>query len=139
MRNSNRYRKIEAVCGLITTLLGLVTLGYVLFGPLYSYASSNGEYGTENMIAAGIQSQGIVFLSLLFLATIGVGVGAVLHSRTQRKVWRVVLGFSAGIIVIGTLLGLASIGFFLFPCTFFAVITLMASSPKYHTRGVTAA
>jgi hypothetical protein len=119
MRNLQR---LEAACGLLAALFGLLGLAYALFGPTYSFANSSGQSGTANLVQVGIQPVTLIILGILVLGLIGVAAGAVVHSRTGGSGWRVVLWVSTVVLVILTFLSLLSIGVLLLPGTLFALL-----------------
>jgi hypothetical protein len=127
MRNLRRF---EAACGLVAALVGCLVLAFTLFGPTYSFQSCSGngstisscQTGTANLLQVGIQPITLVALGILLLGLIGVGVSAVVHSRTGAGGWRIVLWASTAVIVMLTLLTVWSIGLFLLPSTLFAVL-----------------
>jgi hypothetical protein len=116
-------QRLEAACGLLAALFGLLGLAYALFGPTYSFANSSGQSGTANLVQVGIQPVTLIILGILVLGLIGVAVGAVLHSRTGSSGWRVVLWVSNIVLLILTFLSLLSIGVLLLPGTLFALLT----------------
>jgi sulfite exporter TauE/SafE len=127
----SRIRWAEAVSGIIATLLAVSFIAYLLFGSVYTFANSDGINGTANILQAvqwaHIQPITIVAFSLFLLSIIGVGMGAVGHSRTQKRVWQKILFFSVSIMVIFTLLALLSIGPLIAPTTLIALLTLFLS------------
>ena len=115
-------QRLEAACGLLAALVGLLGLVYALFGPTYSFANSFGQSGTANLVQVGIQPITLIILGILVLGLIGVAAGAVVHSRTGGSGWRVVLWVSTIVLVILTFLSLLSIGVLLLPGTVFALL-----------------
>ncbi len=115
-------QRLEASCGLLAALLGLLGLAYALFGPTYSFANSSGQSGTANLVQVGIQPITLIILGILVFGLIGVAAGAVVHSRIGGSGWRVVLWVSTAVLVILTFLSLLSIGVLLLPGTLFALL-----------------
>jgi hypothetical protein len=129
----NKHRLAEAVSGLVATFLALAGFIYLLLGPTYSFAASTGASGTTSMLQVletHIQLGAIIALFILFLAIIGVGIGAVGHSSTQNKAWKIVLLCSVIVMITGTLLGILSIGPIIAPGSFFAILALYFSRAK---------
>ena len=124
-------QRLEAACGLLAALFGLLGLAYALFGPTYSFANSSGQSGTANLVQVGIQPVTLIILGILVLGFIGVAAGAVVHSRTGGSWWRVVLWVSTAVLVVLTFLSLLSIGVLLLPGTLFA---LLASALSFGAR-----
>jgi hypothetical protein len=130
----------EMLCGLAAALAGLLALGFVLFGPSYSYASggdtcdANGVctstpevHGTESLLQVGISSVTLVFLAILVACLIGVAVGAARHSRTGAGIWRALL-WASTILVLGFIfLAALSIGPLLIPAGLLALAAACVS------------
>ena len=124
-------QRLEAACGLLAALVGLLGLVYALFGPTYSFANSSGQSGTANLVQVGIQPVTLIILGILVLGFIGVVAGAVVHSRTGGGGWRAVLWVSTAVLAVLTFLSLLSIGVLLLPGTLFA---LLASALSFGAR-----
>ena len=110
-------RRVEAILGICAGALGILALAYLLFGPTYSFSSSNGQSGTASLLQVGISplTAGVFFIlvcSFLVAAT-----SACLHSRTGAWGWRVVLWLTLIPPGVLTILGLASVGLLIFPAT----------------------
>jgi hypothetical protein len=127
----SNLQRLEAACGLLAALFGLLGLAYALFGPTYSFANSSGQSGTANLVQVGIQPVTLIILGILVLGLAGVAAGAVVHSRTGGSGWWVVLWVSTIVLVILTFLSLLSIGVLLLPGTLFA---LLASALSFGAR-----
>jgi hypothetical protein len=134
------YQWAELLSGLAACLLGLLTLGIVLFAPLGSFASttcsSDGRctevQGTESLAQSGIQPSAWPFLALLVVCLIVVAVSAALHSRWRRSGWRVLLWIATALIFAFVILASPSIGLFLAPAWLLALgaACLSLSSPS---------
>src|SRR6266704_3944985 len=92
-------QRLEAACGLLAALFGLLGLAYALFGPTYSFANSSGQSGTANLVQVGIQPVTLIILGILVFGLIGVAAGALVHSRTGGSRWRVALWVSTAVLV----------------------------------------
>ena len=123
----NKSRQFESISGLLATLLGLLVLAYMLFGPVYQGISSSGQSGTASLLQVGIQPVTALILGLLALALIGVTVSVLRHRRTEGNRWRIVLGVSAVVIIAFTLLALPSIGLFMLPSALLALLAFVLS------------
>ncbi len=130
----NKRQWAEAFSGLVAMFLALAGLIYLLFGPIYSFASSTGAHGTTSLLQTHLQPSAIIALCIFLLAIVGVGVGAVCHNRTQKEVWQRVLLFSVIVMTVGTLLGILSIGPIIAPGTLFAILTLYLSRTRNQVR-----
>lgn len=124
-------QRVETILGISAAVLGLLTLAYILFGPLYTGTSSSTggleQVTTASLLQVGVSTETAVILCILALAFLGVAAGAILHSRTGQRRWSILLWVA--VIPIGglTILGIASIGLLLLPATIGALATAMFS------------
>ncbi len=98
----NTSRRLELLSGLAASIIGLLILAYVLFGPLYNIASCTGGPNQQTTCTQGtatflevnhsLQPITIFYLAFAALALLGVGISAALHSRSGRAVWQIGLG-----------------------------------------------
>lgn len=136
-------RRLELVSGLASGVIGLLIVGYVLFGPFYSTetgACPTGSAGTTcastsgsaSLLQRGIDPITLLYLSILSLVLLGIGASAILYSRSGRFLWQTCLWASTGLLMVGAFIGLASIGLFLLPSILLAVFACVFSSRNRH-------
>jgi hypothetical protein len=146
MRGSmSGYQWAELLSGLAACLLGLLTLGIVLFAPLGSFASttcsSDGRctesQGTESLARSGIQPITWLFLALLVACLIIVALSAAVHSRRRTAGRRVLLWIATALIFVFVILASPSIGLFLAPTWLLALgaACLSLSAPSHMATG----
>ena len=133
---------IERLTGLAAGLLGLLALGFVLFGPLYSTSSEsctggpNGStcspttYGSATFFEVNHSIQPITISYLSFLAVLFVSIAflATWHSHSGGSVLRASLWVLTGFLALSTCLGMASVGVFFLPGLVLAVIASAAAA-----------
>lgn len=114
----NNIRRLEAIFGVLTVLFGFLSLAFSLFGPVYR--DSNG--GTSSLVDNGLSSVTRIAFGILLLGLFGTGIGSILHSRTERKDWQILLWVSA--VITGACMGVAllSVGIFFLPSVICACV-----------------
>lgn len=131
-----RRSLIEVATALVATALGVAAVLFVLFGPLYtlesSTVSSDGSvtsiFGSESLLQAGLDPLTAVVLAVALLASIGIGLGAVLHARSGAAVGRGLVATSTVALVVVAILGALSIGIFLLPSMALGFVALAAGA-----------
>lgn len=136
-RHLSRLQRVELITGLVASVLGVLALGFLLFGPTISYATSSvttcnstgvctttapGTQGTTSLVQSGISSTALFFLSLLLLCLLGIGISAWLHSTQRQVAWLVLLWVASVLTLAITILGILSIGIFIAPAALLALI-----------------
>ena len=116
-------QRLEATFGLLAVLCGTLSLTFVLLGPLYH--SSNG--GTASLVQTGVSSITLIIFTILFLALIGIAIGAVIHGRTDRIGWGLVLWVSTAVAGAIMILAILSVGIFFFPSILLGLLACMLS------------
>ena len=106
-------RPLELVSGLAAGLLGLVGLGYAVAG-----------FHPEEQLDTVL----VIFLMVTVLRTLGIPLGAYLHSWREIELgWRL-LWASTAALGCCTILGIFSVGLLLLPAVTLAVVAVIASS-----------
>jgi hypothetical protein len=136
MSNQHSRSQIETATGLAAGVLGVGAVLFVLGGPLYSVASSgvasdgtvSHTFGTETLLQAGLDPVTAVVLGVALLASVGIGLGAVLHARTGASFGRGVVAVSTVALIVVAILGALSIGIFLLPSVGLGFVALAAGA-----------
>jgi hypothetical protein len=118
-------RRFEAAWGLGAALVGFLNLAYALFVPTYAFQSGLG------MFLLGIPPADMIALCIISLGYIGEAAGAVLHSRTGKDRWRLVLwgSWAATAVTVAFLFDIApGLALLLLPSTLFALVACTLSS-----------
>lgn len=135
----NRLGGTGAVTGLLAGVLGLAALALFIFGPSYatetSYTRGDGTtgtiHGTMSALQMGLDPLAAVFLAVLAACSISVAAGAYLYGRAGTRGPLILLRTCAGLLVLGVVLGIASIGIPLLPS---AVLAVIAATTAGRTR-----
>lgn len=135
-------RRIELFAGIGAAIYGIAALALVIFGPLYSGESrtqtSGGTVTVERGRAAlwelGIEPVALVFLAIFLITFISVGYGALMHARYDIRAGFHLVWASSLVLLVGTIAGLASIGFLLLPGTLLALIAAIAGTLRSGRR-----
>ena len=126
----SQSRRFEAACGLVTALLGFLSIMYALFGPIYTLQSSSGQMTTASLFQLGGPGASVYFCVLL-LGFMGVAVGLVVHSRTREAQWRLLVWISWGAtaIIVALLFDIFPlVAPFLLPSTLLVLLVAILSS-----------
>ncbi len=117
-------RWIEFVCGLLCGILGLLALVVAFFGPGVSYQGSTSSGGTFSGVTSYAQVNGDVlpYFVLFGLPLVGVALGAALHALRGSSAGRILLWVSTTILTLLVGLAILSIGSFLLPSLFLALV-----------------
>ncbi|HLV98732.1 MAG TPA: hypothetical protein VKT82_08665 [Ktedonobacterales bacterium] len=134
--------RMERLSGLAAGVLGLLVLGFVLFGPLYLTSGqecTGGPTGTAHCttlngaatffeVNTSLQPVTIFYLSFLAVLFVGIAFLAVWHSRSRSSVLRACLWGLTGLLALSTGIGMASVGLFFVPSLVLAVIASAAAA-----------
>lgn len=97
------FRRIEVGLGIFAGALGLIGLGFAVFGPsTYSYGTNWLTAATVSLAANGIGTTSVVvFLAVMTAASLAVALGTYLHSRGNvasglTLVWTGTLALAVG-------------------------------------------
>lgn len=131
-------RRIEGLSGALAGILGFAALLVVIFAPLGMYGSTStttitpgsgpstgGGVTTGRSVSlaeTGISATTAYFLAFMALAILGIGVGAVLHSRTRSNAWRALLWLATAVLLVGVVVAILSVGPFLLPSLLLALV-----------------
>jgi hypothetical protein len=130
-------QRIEGVCGAFASILGLAALLVAIFAPLGIYGSTStilvtpgSGPGTGGMTTTrpvslaetGIPATAVSFLVLIALVIPGIGVSAILHSRTHSDAWRAILWLTTALLLVGVVVAILSVGPFLLPGLLLALV-----------------
>src|SRR5574337_992084 len=127
----------ELVTALVGAVVGLGAGVFVLFGPVYATVgggtSSDGvtveTSRTASLVSVGLQPLTAVVLGVAMLASMGIGMGGLLHARRGAQVGRAMLAISTVVLLAIAVLGALSIGPFLLPSVLLGFVALAAGSP----------
>lgn len=131
-------RRLELISGLASGIIGLLIVGYMLFGPFYHTetgrctTSSAGTTcastsGSASLLQVGIDPITILYLSILSLALLGVAVTTLLHSRLGTGVWQWCVWITTILLVITAIAGF-SLAIFMLPSVLLALVAAVAST-----------
>ncbi len=85
-------------------------------------------FGTESLLQAGLDPVTAVVLAVALAASIGIGLGAILHVRGGAPVGRGLVAVSTVTLVVVAVLGALSIGIFLLPSVALGFLALAAGA-----------
>lgn len=136
MSQRRRRGLIEVATALGAMALGVAAVLFVLFGPLYTLESSavtsdglvTNTFGSESLLQAGLDPITAVVLGVALLASLGIGLGAILHAHTGAAVGRGLVAISTVTLVVVAILGALSIGIFLLPSVALGFVALAAGA-----------
>ena len=127
-------RHWELFGGLAATVLGLLGLAYMVFGPTYRYtsmtATADGPVhtvsGRASLAQQGLEPVTVVFLLVILAAVVGVAVSVSVHSWWGGQAGLKLLWLSTVVLLGGAFLSLFSVGLYLLPVAFLALLAAMA-------------
>jgi hypothetical protein len=122
-----RAQWLEALCGILTALLGLAALAYTAIFLRGTSQTNQGGVITTTPGRVEFRPVFVINLSIVALVLLGIGIGAILHSRTGSTVWRVLLMIATAYLLVFTVLGMFSIGTYLLPSVVLALVTVVLS------------
>jgi hypothetical protein len=139
------FGRIEVVSGLLAGLLGLALLAYVVFGPAYDTVRTAGSRagvtwttrGATSMVQVRLEPPTIAFLIVMGLCMVGVALAAYRRRHRGGGAWLVLLHVCAGLLVLGVVLSIVSIGLFLLPAAVLAVTAAVAGNRTQRRNNAT--
>ncbi len=123
-------QRLETTFGVLAVVWGTLCLVFVFFGPLYH--SSSG--GTASIVQDGLSPITLIFFTILFLALLGIAIGAAIHSRRGGIGWGLLLWISTGIAGAIIVLTILSVGIFFFPSVLLALLACALSLSQFIQR-----
>ena len=136
-RQDSVARQIEVVGGVAASLLGLAASAYLLTAPNLGMSSTTScnEQGVCQIIIAGDPSPlltdpvGTLVSAILPVTFFGLlALSVVRHSQTGARFWRAWLWGLSLLLVVFSILGALSIGFFFMPSALLALLAAICSS-----------
>lgn len=136
MVKKSGHDRIESVTALVASALGVAAVLFVLWGPLYSLESSGfssdgtvtSTTGTASLLQVGLDPVTAVVLAVALLASLGIGLGGVVHARTGAGLGRGLVAASVVALLVVAILGALSIGIFLLPSLALGFVALAAGA-----------
>jgi hypothetical protein len=130
------HDRIESVAALVASVMGVAAVLFVLWGPLYSLESSGlssdgtvtSTTGTASLLQVGLDPVTAVVLAVALLASLGIGLGGVVHARTGATLGRGLVAASTVALLVVAILGALSIGIFLLPSLALGFVALAAGT-----------
>ncbi len=130
-------RWLELGSGLVAGIVGLLIVGWVLFGPVYQTATASSASGLGDSSATGeatlaqvnhgIPLLGLLYFIALSVVLLGVIASTLLHWRLGGRGWRLFLWASVILLFITGVAGL-DLWVLSFPSLLLAVVAAVAAS-----------
>src|SRR5579859_1660373 len=92
--------RIEIVIGLVTSALGVIGIGFAVFGPA-TFDTNPATAATTSLWDQGLDGNTVTYLIVMLVAAIAVSIGAYLLSHTYATGGAIVLWVSALVLFLG--------------------------------------